>query len=551
MMKALILAAGFGTRLLPYTQTIPKPLFTLNDFPMIGHTIQALERSGCEHILINTHHLHDKIAHFINTHEFKAKIQILHEPTILDTGGAIANAKPFLVQAPFFVINADIICSADLKSIYNAHIQSGCMASLVLHDCAQFNKILVDTKGFIKGFDTGSNGLAFTGIQVLSPDIFKYFPKVSSFSSISIYKSLCETNQVKALIEKDLFWSDIGTLDTYCKTSLLTLSAQTFEIKQEKIPSITIVPLAGDGSDRQWYRASFEDQTCIISDHGICMSGTDKRKELDAFVNIGYHLKMKKINVPEIYHQDRFSGMVTLEDLGDTHLQTIITRKNDALFTLNTYRTIIDHLICFSQEGIKDFNIDWTCQTPSYSKKIIIEKECCYFMDAFVNSYLKKNIEIDLYMNEFNFIADQAQKYAANGLMHRDFQSRNIMIKNHQPFFIDFQSARIGPLQYDLASLLIDPYVNLNIGIQKDLLDYAIQSLKLDTAQKLLFLTNFNYCCLTRNLQMLGAFGFLTKIKKKTGFEPYIPNAIDSLKRIIKDLKTIEFPILSNLINTL
>ena len=154
-------------------------------------------------------------------------------------------------------------------------------------------------------------------------------------------------------------------------------------------------------------------------------------------------------------------------------------------------------------------------------------------------------------MNEFNFIADQAQKYAANGLMHRDFQSRNIMIKNHQPFFIDFQSARIGPLQYDLASLLIDPYVNLNIGIQKDLLDYAIQSLKLDTAQKLLFLTNFNYCCLTRNLQMLGAFGFLTKIKKKTGFEPYIPNAIDSLKRIIKDLKTIEFPILSNLINTL
>ncbi|MFH2058083.1 MAG: sugar phosphate nucleotidyltransferase [Pseudomonadota bacterium] len=551
MMKALILAAGFGTRLLPYTKTIPKPLFTLNNIPMIGHSIQALERIGCDHILINTHYLHDKIADFINTHEFKANIQILHEPDILDTGGAIANAKPFLKNAPFIVINADIICSANLKKIYNAHIQSGCMASLVLHDCAEFNKILVDTNGFIKGFDMGSNGLAFTGIQVLSPDIFKHFPNVSSFSSIFVYKSLCDMNQVKAWIEKDLFWSDIGTLDAYSKTSLLTLVAQTFEIRQEKIPSITILPLAGDGSDRQWYRASFEDQTCIISDHGICMPGTDKRRGLDAFVNIGRHLKTKKISVPDIYHQDRLSGMVTLEDLGDTHLQTVITHKNNALFTLNTYKTIIDHLICFSQNGINDFNIDWTCQTSSYSKKIIIEKECCYFMEAFINGYLEKNIEIGRYMDEFNFIADQAQKNAIIGLMHRDFQSRNIMIKNDQPFFIDFQSARMGPLQYDLASLLIDPYVNLNAGIQQDLLNYTIQMLKLEPTQEQLFLKNYNYCCLTRNLQMLGAFGFLTRIKKKPGFEPYIPNAVDSLKRRIKDLKNQGIPILSNLVHTL
>ncbi|MFH2093236.1 MAG: sugar phosphate nucleotidyltransferase, partial [Pseudomonadota bacterium] len=103
-MKALILAAGFGTRLLPYTQTIPKALFTLNDFPILGHVIQALEKSGCDHILINTHHLHEQINFFINTFQSKTSVQILYEPDILDTGGAIANARQFLDDTPFFVI---------------------------------------------------------------------------------------------------------------------------------------------------------------------------------------------------------------------------------------------------------------------------------------------------------------------------------------------------------------------------------------------------------------------------------------------------------------
>ncbi len=553
-MKALILAAGFGTRLSPHTRVIPKPLFTLNDIPILEHAVKRLETCGCEQILINTHHLHEQIKMFVQSSNFKADIRILHEPQILDTGGAIANAKTYLDDTPFLVVNADIISSMDLKKLYQAHIHQNVLATLALHDCPQFNKIRVDEKGFIKGFTSGSDGLAFTGIQVLSPSIFEFFPNDKKFSSIDVYKQLCLLNQVKSWIpvkQERFFWSDIGTSEAYLKTSAQTLAALTFNLDFNQISQISITALSGDGSDRNWFRACFKDQTCIISGHGICMPGSDKRRELSAFIHIGQHLKTRQVNVPKIFNFDRLSGTVTLEDLGDCHLQTLVKETNDQTRVLDLYKGGIDHLIHFSQNGLKNFDLNWTCQTPSYSKGLIIEKECQYFMTAFVQGYLQHPVKPDGFMDEFNFIADNALKYGFTGLMHRDFQSRNIMIYKNQPFFIDFQSARKGPLQYDLASLLIDPYVNLNTRIQNDLLNYAMERLNLDTVQQEQFLTSYRFCCLTRNLQMLGAFGFLTREKNKKGFEQYIPQAVDSLKQVINEFTAEPIPLLSNLVHAL
>jgi aminoglycoside/choline kinase family phosphotransferase len=120
--------------------------------------------------------------------------------------------------------------------------------------------------------------------------------------------------------------------------------------------------------------------------------------------------------------------------------------------------------------------------------------------------------------------------------MHRDMQSRNIMVKNNRVCFIDFQGARSGPLQYDLASLLIDPYVNLKDKIREELLHYAMEKLKLSRDKKENFLQCYHYCSLTRNMQFLGAFSFLSQIKKRKKFEQYIPDSIQSLKQIITDL---------------
>jgi aminoglycoside/choline kinase family phosphotransferase len=110
------------------------------------------------------------------------------------------------------------------------------------------------------------------------------------------------------------------------------------------------------------------------------------------------------------------------------------------------------------------------------------------------------------------------------------------MVKNNKVYFIDFQGARSGPLQYDLASLLIDPYVNLKNKIRDELLQYAMEKLQINLDERENFLQCYHYCSLTRNMQFLGAFSFLSQTKKKKKFEQYIPDSIQSLKQIITDL---------------
>ena len=550
-MKALILSAGFGTRLLPYTKKIPKPLFTVMSKPVLEHVIKKLVDIGCDHILINIHHLYDQIKAFVDQLNYPLHIQTLHESVILDTGGAIANAKPFLMDAPFFVINSDIISNIDLNRVYAFHEQSNSLATLVLHDHEPFNKVSMDDQGYIQNFNSQTMGLAFTGIQVLSPLIYDYFPDKRVFSSIGVYQSLCSQKQVKAFVEKNIFWSDIGTKASYSKTSLLHLAASQFGIKQNRIKDIQINTLAGDGSDRLWYRARHGNRSNVICDHDICLPDSDELRQLNAFIHIGNHLFSTGIPVPRILNHDALSGMVLLDDLGDTHLETWINRTNTAPDRLKMYKRVIDHVIDLSIKGRQGFKKEWACQTETYSKEVILEKECRYFVEAFIQGYLNVDISFHYFSTEFHHISDHALKHGFMGLMHRDMQSRNIMIHNNHPFFIDFQSARLGPLQYDLASLLIDPYVNLNVTIQKDLLHYAMKKLNLNPKESQNFLECYRYCCLTRNLQFLGAFSFLSQIKMKKQFQTYIPYAIKSLKKIITELKTDKLPKLSTFVQTL
>lgn len=550
-MKAFILAAGLGTRLFPYTRTLPKPLFTLLSRPILEHIIHQLTQIGCTQIIINTHHLHHQIEQFISRINPCVDIKLLYEPDILETGGGIANAKAYLDDHPFFVINADVISDINLKDVYDMHCQSKMLATLVLHDYKQFNTVAVDDHGYILNFSTKKDSLAFTGIQVLSPEIYNYFPDKPKFSSIEVYQTLCPLKQIKACVLKNIFWSDIGTVDAYQKTSALLLCGDQFRLPLNQIGHIKITALAGDGSDRKWFRANFNDQSLIVSDHGICLSGSENYKQLNSFINIGRHLVSKHIRVPQILSHDLVSGLAILEDLGDTHLADVIKENKQDEFILKTYRQVIDQLIEFSTQGAVQFNTDWTCQTPAYSKELILEKECRYFLENFVNRYLKLSVPFEKLEKEFNDIAEQALVHGHMGLMHRDMQSKNIMVKGDNLYFIDFQSARMGPLQYDLASLLIDPYVNLNTGIKELLLEYAIDKLLLTKKQAVKFTHSFHYCCMTRNLQFLGAFSFLSQEKNKIQFEQYIPDAVSSLNRIICTIGIEKLPELYSLIQTI
>ena len=153
---------------------------------------------------------------------------------------------------------------------------------------------------------------------------------------------------------------------------------------------------------------------------------------------------------------------------------------------------------------------------------------------------------------EFAHLADRALEGGLTGFMHRDFQSRNIMVHAGKYYFIDFQGGRLGPLQYDLASLLIDPYVDLPLEARSSLLDYAADRIRSEHGiASQTFRNGYEYCCLTRNLQILGAFGHLSRNKGKTWFEPYVPAAVRSLKQILSTARGREFPKLQRIVDAL
>ena len=564
-MKALILAAGLGTRLAPYTDHTPKPLFPVGGRPLLDIIIRSLETAGCESIIINTHHLHNKIDAFLNSQKYSIPVTTHHEPVILGTGGAIKNASDFWNNNPFIVINSDIFTDIDLREVYRFHLDHNHPATLVLTDYDEFNNVLVDEQNFILGFENACANplpcinqgnikrLAFTGIQVLNPEILDFIPANSFSNSIDVYRQMISCGKkLHAFMPNNHSWNDLGTHEKYIKTVIDETTPKAFMIAfpDYKDRKINMFGLKGDGSDRGWFRLVSGKDSLIMADHGI-------RKELsvteaDSFIAIGLHLHNKGLPVPKIFLHDSFSGLVFLEDLGDTNFQTVITNTKSQSEIISLYKSVIDLLIMLSLTGGTGFDVLWTYQTPCYTADLILEKECRYFTDAFIKGYLNKSIDFEIYENEFKMIASQALEYQVKGFMHRDMQSRNIMVKNGKIYFIDFQGGRLGPLQYDLASLLIDPYVGLPSGIRSELVDYCakkISSLAGINADN--FCHCFKYCSITRNLQILGAFGYLGKVKGKQFFVQYIPAALRSLKESLELPDGKDFPKLKSLIDNL
>ncbi len=148
-MKALILAAGFGTRLLPFTENTPKPLFTVAGRPLLDIIICNLQYAGCKAVIINTHHLYQKIDSFLDPQKYSIPVITRHEPEILGTGGAIKNVADFWDDKPFMVINSDIVTDIDLKKIYDFHLNHHHPVTLVLHDDPEFNTVSINNKSII------------------------------------------------------------------------------------------------------------------------------------------------------------------------------------------------------------------------------------------------------------------------------------------------------------------------------------------------------------------------------------------------------------------
>lgn len=221
-----------------------------------------------------------------------------------------------------------------------------------------------------------------------------------------------------------------------------------------------------------------------------------------------------------------------LEDVGDLSLAQVVSEARGEAEILARYRRALEILINQQLQGKQGFNPAWCFDTPTVTGPFLRERECRYFVWAFLQGYLGIEIkEADL-APDFERLVAGARAEESPYFLHRDFQSKNLFVMGEGLRVLDFQGGRLGPLGYDLAALLIDPYVDLKPELQEELVglyqELLRQRLSFDPGT---FREQYDYLALCRNLQILGAYGFLTKVKGKAQFARYIPPALAGLRR--------------------
>lgn len=231
-MKAMILAAGYGTRLRPVTYTLPKPLVPLCNRPLIGWAVETLLAAGIGDLIVNVHHLAEAIEGHLRAHYLaRAEIAFSFEQEILGTGGGVRRVRPLLEhETEFLLVNGDTVQFPPYRELIEARREEDSLASLTLrHPPAndKFTPVYLDD-GFITGFGKGTGEpLMFSGSHLISSRIFRYLPD-KEFSGIvdEVYQPLLDAHrETIAGVVDDGFWFDIGTPQRYLTASRALLEA--------------------------------------------------------------------------------------------------------------------------------------------------------------------------------------------------------------------------------------------------------------------------------------------------------------------------------------
>jgi len=300
------------------------------------------------------------------------------------------------------------------------------------------------------------------------------------------------------------------------------------------LEGVSLIPLQGDGSKRRFWRIMVQGAGVSLIFMSNPPSDQGFMRENKAYLNIGRHLHQKGLPLPEIHRFDLGRGWFLLEDLGYERLQDRVVAEKEVL---PLYEEVLEILLRLQIEGAKGFEPSWTCQTETYDKRVMRRLEADYFRDAFLGMYLGLQRKWSHLEAPFNHLAETCSKAEANFFLHRDFQSRNILIREEGIGIVDWQGGRLGPLAYDLASLLIDPYVALPLDQRTRLYEIYLDMLKGHHLGWTKAVEQyFPYLAIQRNLQILGAFSYLSKKRGQGHFEAYIPPAVGMLRHLLEGI---------------
>ncbi len=313
----------------------------------------------------------------------------------------------------------------------------------------------------------------------------------------------------------------------------------------EKLDSV--VELSAAGSNRKYFRLKGDKSTLI----GTCGESIDENK---AFCEISKHFSSKGLNVPSVLaFSDDFSCYLQ-EDLSDVSLFDCIEKgRKDGNFSEEVeslLRKTIKYLPRLQFEGAKDFDFFICYPVREFDKRSIL-----WDLNYFKYNFLKTqavDFREDLLEDDFDTFSQMLLKHKTDTFLYRDFQSRNVMIKNEEPFFIDFQGGRKGPIYYDVASFLWQARANFTDALREELIDvYVLEAQKYIDISRSEFEQNLKLFVFFRMLQVLGAYGFRGYFERKKHFIQSIPFAIENLKNFLPKLPSDFCPYLLGLLNKL
>jgi NDP-sugar pyrophosphorylase family protein len=230
-MKAMIFAAGLGTRLRPLTDTIPKAMVPVGGIPMLQRVIEHGIAHGIDEIIINVHYLSKIIVDFLQEkNHFGIQIHISDESEeLLETGGGLVKAKLWLEgNKPFLVCNADVLTNINITEFFAKHRESRRLATLAVRKRNSSRQLLFDATGRLCGrsnqktntlelkYPTDTENIseyAFSGYHIIEPEIFKLIKRSGKFSITDAYLDLCAEQDIQAYVHNDDVWVDIGSLE--------------------------------------------------------------------------------------------------------------------------------------------------------------------------------------------------------------------------------------------------------------------------------------------------------------------------------------------------
>jgi mannose-1-phosphate guanylyltransferase len=229
-MRAMIFAAGLGTRLKPLTESTPKALIKINNYTLLELQIKKLKAEGFDNLIINVHHFADKIRDFLKHNDyFDCSIEISDESEILlDTGGGLKKAAHFFSkEEPFLVYNVDILSNIDLNKLMQTHRSSSSIATLAVQERKSSRKFLFDKSMNLCGWMNEITGekiisretqkqplpFSFSGIQIIDPKIFKYFPNKDVFSLVELYLNSAKKEMIAGYLHDKDEWMDFGKVE--------------------------------------------------------------------------------------------------------------------------------------------------------------------------------------------------------------------------------------------------------------------------------------------------------------------------------------------------